>query len=244
MPTTTEKNVAQIAIENPNAARAFEKLGIDYCCNGKRSLEEACAAANVSVDDVAKRLEESAKEPANAPDLSALSLTELMAHIQDTHHGFIREESPRIRELAAKVARKHGEAHPELLEVREIFDALADELSVHLMKEEQILFPYIRVMEEAKIQNDPGPPAMFGTVANPIRMMEREHDGAGDALRTLRSVTKNYTLPEDACTSYGVLFESLKNFEADLHRHIHLENNLLHPRALAMEERSRGAHSV
>lgn len=235
MPTTTDKTVAQIALENPNAAREFEKLGIDYCCNGKRSLEQACAAANVSLDEVARRLEESAKEPADARDLAALSLTDLMAHIQDTHHVFVRSECPRIQELANKVATKHGETHPELAQVRDVFAALAEELAVHLMKEEQILFPYIRLMEEAKMQNEPAPPAMFGTVANPIRMMEHEHDGAGEALRALRATTKDYTLPEDACTSYGVLFESLKNFEADLHQHIHLENNLLHPRALALE---------
>jgi regulator of cell morphogenesis and NO signaling len=237
MPTATAKTVAQIAIENPTAAREFERLGIDYCCGGKRSLEDACTAANVSIDEVLKRLEAASVTPANARDFSNSSATDLMQHIQSTHHVFVREECPRIRALANKVATKHGEAHPELLEVRDVFGALADELAVHLMKEEQILFPYVRQMEEAVLEKQPVPPAMFGTVANPIRMMEHEHDGAGDALRMLRSATKNYTLPDDACTSYQLLYQGLQAFEADLHQHIHLENNLLHPRALALEGR-------
>lgn len=237
MPTATAKTVAQIAIETPNAAREFEKLGIDYCCGGKRSLEDACAATNVSIDDVVKRLEAASVTPANTPDFSKMSCTDLTQHIQSTHHAFVREESPRLQQLANKVATKHSEAHPELLQVRDIFGALADELAVHLMKEEQILFPYVRQMEEAVLEKQPVPPAMFGTVADPIRMMEHEHDGAGDALRMLRSTTKNYALPDDACTSYQLLYQGLQAFEADLHQHIHLENNLLHPRALALEGR-------
>jgi regulator of cell morphogenesis and NO signaling len=237
MPTITEKTVAQIALENPNAAREFEKLGIDYCCGGKRGLEAACASANVSVDEVLKRLEAASPSSADVPNFEAMSLADLIAHITSTHHVFIRNECPRVQELANKVATKHGETHPELVQVRDIFAAQADELSVHLMKEEQILFPYIVQMEEAKVAGEAAPPAMFGTVANPIRMMEREHDGAGDALRVLRSVTQNYFLPEDACTSYQLLYQGLQAFEADLHQHIHLENNLLHPRALALEQR-------
>ena len=238
MPTETAKTVAQIAIENPNAAREFEKLGIDYCCGGKQTLDEACAAAHVSVDEVLSRLEKASSGPAASANFESVPLTELIAHIGSTHHVFIRQESPRIQELANKVAAKHAANHPELRQVQEIFVALAEELSVHLMKEEQILFPYVTQLEEAKLAGEPAPPAMFGTVANPIRMMEREHDGAGDALRALRSVTKNYALPEDACTSYQMLYQALQGFEADLHQHIHLENNLLFPRSLALEARN------
>ena len=237
MPTVTDKTVAQIALENPNAAREFEKLGIDYCCGGKHSLEDACAAANVSVDEVLKRLEAVSPTLKNAPDFEGMSLADLISHITSTHHVFVRNESPHVRELATKVATKHGEKHPELLQVQEIATALTDELAVHLMKEEQILFPYILAMEEAKVAGETAPPAMFGTVANPIRMMEREHDDAGEALRALRLVTNNYTLPDDACTSYQLLYQGLQAFEADLHQHIHLENNLLHPRALSLEAR-------
>lgn len=238
MPTLTTKTVAQIAIENPNAAREFEKLGIDYCCGGKRSLDEACAAANVSLDEVLRRLEAISADMLAASDFDAMSLSDLIAHITATHHVFVRSECPRIQELANKVATKHGENHPELRHVQDIFAALAAELSVHLMKEEHILFPFVLQMEEAAAEGGPTPPAMFGTVTNPIRMMEPEHDDAGEALRALRSVTKNYTLPEDACTSYQALYQALQGFEADLHQHIHLENNLVFPRAVALEAKN------
>ena len=234
MPTETIKTIAQIAIDNPLAAREFEKLGIDYCCGGKQTLEEACAAANVPVEEILRRIEK-ASDATPVLDYNGTSLTDLIAHIVSKHHAFIREESPRLQDLANKVAQKHAARHPELLQVQEIFAALASELSVHLMKEEQILFPYVQLLEEAEAAGETAPPSMFGTVANPIRMMEREHDGAGEALRALRSITRNYNLPDDACTSYTMLYQALQDFEADLHQHIHLENNLLFPRSLALE---------
>src|SRR3974390_1600411 len=150
MPTVTDKTVAQIALENPSAAREFEKLGIDYCCGGKRSLEDACAAANVPVDEVLKHLDAASPASKDAPDFEAMSLADLIVHITSTHHVFVRTECPRIQELANKVATKHAEKHSELLQVQEIFTVLAGELSVHLMKEEQILFPYIVRMDEAQ----------------------------------------------------------------------------------------------
>ena len=169
MPTETTKTVAQIALENPNAAREFEKLGIDYCCGGRKTLDEACVAAKLPVDEVLARLEKLAAEPPTGnKDFSAVSLGELIAHINATHHVFVRTECPRIQELAAKVVSKHAEKHPELAQVQEIFGALASELSTHLMKEEQILFPYIVRMEESVLAGEPAPPVMFGTVVNPI----------------------------------------------------------------------------
>jgi regulator of cell morphogenesis and NO signaling len=237
MPTETTKTVAQIALENPNAAREFEKLGIDYCCGGRKSLDEACVAAKLPVDEVLARLAAiSAEAPAvGSPDFSVLLLSDLITHISSTHHVFVRQECPRIQELSAKVASKHAQNHPALAQVHEIFGALASELSVHLMKEEQILFPYVIRMEETVLAGESAPPAMFGTVVNPIGMMMREHDGAGEALRALRSVTTDYAVPEDACTSYRALYQALQGFEADLHQHIHLENNVLFPRAVCME---------
>jgi len=133
------------------------------------------------------------------------------------------------------VVEVHGKNHPELLQVQQVFSALAEERRVHLMKEEQMLFPYISLMEESALAGEPAPPAMFGTVANPVRMMMQEHDGAGEALRSLRSVTSDYKVPEDACITYRTLYGALEGYEADLHQHIHLENNILFPRAIAME---------
>src|SRR6516164_2017048 len=236
MTINTSETVGKIVAEAPAATREFEKLGIDYCCGGSRTLAEACAHAKISVDEVLARLEKSlATASPRDVNWKALPLADLIAHINSTHHVFVRSECPRINALAAKVVGVHGKNHPELLAVQEIFAALAEELQVHLMKEEQILFPYILRMEESVTAGEMAPPAMFGTVMNPITMMMREHDGAGEALRSLRSVTNDYAVPGDACTSYRTLYQALQGFDADLHQHIHLENNVMFPRAVAME---------
>lgn len=238
MAIAASKTVGEIAAENPRTTREFEKLGIDYCCGGSRSLAEACAQASISVDEVLDRLERStvAREQDGAEDWFSRPLADLISHINHTHHVFVREECPRIEALAAKVASVHAKKHPELWEVQQVFSRLANELSVHLMKEEQILFPYVIRLEESFVAGEPAPPAMFGTVLNPVRMMMHEHDTAGDALRSLRSLTGDYKAPEDACVSYRTVYQALQDFEADLHQHIHLENNILFPRAVKMSE--------
>jgi regulator of cell morphogenesis and NO signaling len=237
MTITTTKTVGEIAAETPNATREFEKLGIDYCCGGSRTLGEVCAEAKISVDEVLARLEKSTAvtAPGDGKDWRNLPLADLIEHITSTHHVFVREECPRIDALAAKVVGVHGKNHPELLQVQAVFSALAEELRVHLMKEEQVLFPFIFRLEESFVAGEPAPPAMFGPVVNPVRMMMQEHDGAGEALRALRSATSDYKTPADACISYRTLYQALQGFEADLHQHIHLENNILFPRAIAME---------
>lgn len=237
MTIATTKTVGEIAAETPNATREFEKLGIDYCCGGSRTLGDACTAAKIPVDEVLARLEKSASvaSTGDSRDWQNQPLADLIAHITSTHHVFVREECPRSEALASKVVGVHGKNHPELLQVQQIFSVLSEELSVHLMKEEQVLFPYIVRLEESFVAGEAAPPAMFGTVVNPVRMMMQEHDGAGEALRTLRSVTHDYAVPADACISYRTLYQALQGFEADLHQHIHLENNILFPRAVAME---------
>ena len=237
MTITATKRVGEIVAETPSCAREFEAMGIDYCCGGNRTLSEACTQLNVSVDETLARLQKSAAQATSAEDKNwqALPLADLIAHINSTHHVFVRSECPRILALIAKVVGVHGKNHPELLTLQAIFAALSEELQVHLMKEEQILFPYVLRMEESVIASEIAPPAMFGTVMNPIRMMMQEHDGAGDALRSLRSAAGDYSVPEDACISYQTLYQALQDFEKDLHQHIHLENNILFPRASAME---------
>ena len=238
MTLSATETVGAIAAEIPGATREFEKLGIDYCCGGSRTLSDACAAVNIPLDAALSRLQEAMTSPKpQAQDWHNAPLADLIDHIKSAHHVFVREECPRIQALAAKVVGVHGERHPELKQVQQVFTALAQELHVHLMKEEQILFPYIVRLEESSIAREPAPPSCFGTITNPVRMMMSEHDGAGEALRALRTVTKDYTVPEDACISYRTLYEALQGFEADLHQHIHLENNILFPRAVAMEER-------
>ncbi|MGC2112372.1 MAG: iron-sulfur cluster repair di-iron protein [Candidatus Korobacteraceae bacterium] len=231
------QTVGDLAVKVPGATQEFEKLGIDYCCGGSRTLGEACVAANVSVEQAMSRLQEglAAAQPKPGCNWKSEPLADLIAHISGTHHVYVREECPRIEKLGAKVVSAHGSNHPELLQVQALFAGLAAELSVHLMKEEQILFPYVIRLEEAAIAREPAPPAMFGTVVNPVRMMMQEHDGAGDTLKKLRTITHDYTLPADACVSYTMLYEAVQAFEADLHQHIHLENNILFPRAVALE---------
>jgi regulator of cell morphogenesis and NO signaling len=236
---TATKTVRELALENPNATRVFEKFGIDYCCGGKRSLEDACSAANLQVDEVLKSLQ-SAAASANTkdgePNWSAGLLSELIEGIKSKHHKYTRAEIARLRPLLEKVCAAHGERHCELLEAREKFAALAQELSMHMMKEEMVLFPYIERMEEARIEGGPILPAPFGTVKNPVATMVHEHDLAGDLLKTLQALTNAYTPPADACLSYKTLYSALAEFERDLHEHIHLENNILFPRAIEMEQ--------
>jgi regulator of cell morphogenesis and NO signaling len=238
MTVNANKTVRELAVELTSATRVFEKLGIDYCCGGHRTLTEACEVAKVPVSAAVTSLEVAesiVSETRVAKDWSREPLSELIDHIVKTHHAFVRQELPRIEALLTKVLSKHGTGHPELSGVDTIFAALQQELNMHLMKEEQILFPYIVRLEEAKIAGEPVPPAMFGSVQHPISMMEQEHDGAGEAFRRMHELTDNFAVPASACMSYQELYRALPAFEADLHQHIHLENNILHPRAVAME---------
>jgi len=238
MSVTTERTVRELALEKPGAARAFEKLGIDYCCGGKQTLEQACRAASIPVEEVLDALEGAHYSGQAFPkdhDWQTEPLGDLISHIKNTHHKYTREEIARLGPLFDKVCSVHGEHHPELFELRATFQGLAQELTTHMMKEEMVLFPYMERMEESVIQKEPILPAPFGTVRNPVAMMEHEHDSAGGALRALRASSDGYTAPPDACVSYQTLYKTLAEFEADLHQHIHLENNILFPRAIALE---------
>jgi regulator of cell morphogenesis and NO signaling len=233
MPITATKTIRELAVEIPNATRIFEKLGIDYCCGGSKSLEEACAGANVAIDDVLRALEQTTDVAAAVAtrDWNTAPLGELVDHIVGKHHAYVKAEVPRLQALIAKVVGAHGKNHPELQQAQVAFSELASELAGHLMKEEQILFPYVKQMARGAS----GDACCFGTVQNPIRVMILEHDNAGAKLREIRQATNNYTLPQDACLSYSTLFTALTEFEHDLHQHIHLENNILFPRAARME---------
>jgi len=239
MTITATKTVGGIAAELPDCAQELEKLGIDYCCGGSRSLGEACAEAKIPVEEALERLKRAAAgtQASAGQDWQTRTLADLITHITSTHHVFVRTKCPHIQTLTQKVVDAHAGNHPELLQLQQVFSALSEELSVHLMKEEQVLFPYVVRMEENVLAGESVPPAMFGTVMNPIGMMMQEHDGAGNALRFMRSITSDYRVPEDACASYRTLYEELQAFETDLHQHIHLENNILFPRAAAMESK-------
>ncbi len=238
MQTTLEKTVREIALEDPSSIRVFESLGIDYCCGGKRPLSEACSHAKVDLGRVVELLEQSARDSQTpeAGEWSAKPLRELTAHIVEKHHGFVRRETPRIEGLLAKVAAKHGPAHPEIAQIEQLFSAIGLELSTHMLKEEQVLFPYIERMEEAVQAGDRVPVAFFGSVKRPIANMVAEHDDAGALLAQIRELSNGYTAPGGACPTFVALYSGLEEFERDLHHHVHLENNILFPRAVEMEE--------
>ncbi len=239
MSLDTTRTVREFAAEIPDATRIFEKFGIDYCCGGGRALAVACAEADVPVDEVLHSLEEASASEGEgseeAPDFQNARLADLIAHILSTHHGYVKQEVPRLKQLLAKVVAVHCANHPELAAVQRTFAGVAEELLSHMMKEEMVLFPYIEKMEQAIHNGKPVPRAPFGSIANPVRMMELEHESAGNALEEIRRLSSDYTPPESACFSYRTLYSALKQFEADLHQHVHLENNILFPRAITLE---------
>jgi regulator of cell morphogenesis and NO signaling len=235
----SQTTVRDVALKVPQSTRLFEQLKIDYCCGGSRPLSEACTSAGFDVDTVMGLLGEmTVSNPPNADalDFQNATLPELIGHIVDTHHVFTKSEIDRLEALTAKVTGAHGSNHPELVRLGDLFATLGADLKPHMFKEEQVLFPYIVAMTRAAGENRPAPFAAFGTVNNPVRMMMREHDIAGELLRELRSLTSDYKVPADACISYKTLYEALENFEKDLHQHIHLENNILFPRAVELED--------
>ena len=236
MAIDTTRTVREFVLELPSSTNVFEQLGIDYCCGGQKPLAEACAAAGTKLDSLTATLErlQAEQQTRNAPagNWTTEPLYDLIEHIKRTHHAYVREQIPNLEALLDKVTAKHGKNHPELGGIRQTFAALANELTPHLMKEELILFPYIVRGEESSLQHEPAPPSCFGSVENPIRMMISEHDHAGEALREMRRLSADYKLPEDACTSFRALYRLLQEFEADLHQHIHKENNILFPRAM------------
>ncbi|HEU4931452.1 MAG TPA: iron-sulfur cluster repair di-iron protein [Pyrinomonadaceae bacterium] len=235
---SSETTVREVALQIPEATRLFETLKIDYCCGGNDPLADACASAGINLNSVMKilgRMSQSNSTDATALDFQNATLPELIEHILNTHHVFTKSEMDRLEALAAKVISAHGENHPELIQLGELFKRLCNDLKPHMFKEEQVLFPYIVAMTQAAEQNQARPVARFGTVNNPIHMMMREHDTAGQLLREMRALTSDYKVPPDACFSYQTLYEALENFEKDLHQHIHLENNLLFPKAVEFE---------
>jgi regulator of cell morphogenesis and NO signaling len=234
--TATTQTVREIALEQPASIRVFEQFGIDYCCGGRIPLAEACAASNLEVDAVLAALEASAKGPArNAEDWTQASLEKLAGHIVTTHHAYVKRELPRLAILAEKVVRRHGDTQAQLPQIQTTLAKLDEELSQHLLKEEAILFPYVVKLERASTSGSPIPHGCFGTVANPIAMMTSEHDAADALLAEICELSHHFTTPVGACPTYHAFYDGLREFEQDLHQHIHLENNILFPRAIDLE---------
>jgi regulator of cell morphogenesis and NO signaling len=233
---TAGSTLRAIALEKPSTIRVFERLQLDYCCGGNRPLSEACAQKNLQVENVLGQLMEAEDNaPRETPKLAHATPTELIRHIVSTHHAYVRSEVPRLTQLAQRCAVKHGQAHPEFIQIENQLSQLANELLFHLDKEERILFPYIEALEASRNQGAKAPHACFSSVESPIAAMLLEHESAGALLNEMRTATNGFTPPEGACPTLVGFLHSLNAFEVDLHRHVHLENNLLFPLATALE---------
>lgn len=233
--TTLNANttVGALVAERLARARVFEQFGIDYCCGGKRPLDEACREKRVPVEQVLAALRAADAQPRDADDPSTLGMAALADHIVATHHRYLRSELPRLGAMLDKVINAHAVRHPELRLCGRVFGELRSELDAHMQTEEQVLFPMIRALERGE-----RPTATAGgAVSEPIEMLEHEHDEAGQALWELRRLTSDYTPPADACTTYRVLLDGLAALERDMHLHVHKENNVLFPRAAKAESR-------
>lgn len=234
-----DETLGQIAAKDLRKAEIFKKYGLDFCCGGKKTVKQACAEKGLDVTKIEQELQQADKNPTTRPlPYSDWSLDFLADYIVNTHHSYVRKSLPEIRGYAIKVAQVHGSSHPELPAVQQLVEEVARELTSHMLKEEKVLFPYIKDLVAANNTERPSQTAHFGTVQNPINMMELEHELVGKNLEEIRMLTNNYTLPDDACASYSLLFRMLEEFENDLHLHIHLENNILFPKALEIEKKS------
>ncbi|MBS1859421.1 MAG: iron-sulfur cluster repair di-iron protein [Acidobacteria bacterium] len=237
MPGTETTTVRDIAAGSLAAVRVFEKYGIDYCCGGKRPLDAVCREKGYDPDELRRELDAALTGKVAADrDWNAAPLTELIGHIVRTHHDYLRRELPAIQARLETVYRVYNQRYgPTLIGLPEVFFDLRAELEMHIRKEEMILFPTIAAYETADSNGLPLPPAPFGTVANPIAMMEAEHESAGHALTRIHEITRDFAVPDYACVTYRALMSGLDELERDLHLHIHLENNILFPRAAALE---------
>ena len=232
-----QRPLGEIVSADARTAPVLERFGLDYCCHGHQTLEEAAAAHGLPLQDLLTALAPLEETPAERLSDEWTELDALTRYIVDRHHGYVRETVPILNAWLDKLVTRHGSRHPELVQVRDTFAALADELLAHMAKEENILFPSIDELATAQRAGEPLPESPFGTLFHPIRVMEADHREAGELLSRLRSLTSGFTPPDDACATYRSSYDELKRFEGDLHRHIHLENNVLFPAALEVEAR-------
>jgi iron-sulfur cluster repair di-iron protein len=232
--------VRDIASQLPSSIRIFDELKIDYCCGGNKSVAQACQSAGISLEFLLARLGElNAQVP--DPDFTSwqrASLASLTRHIVQTHHSYVRKEIPRINALLEKVQSRHGTVHPELTAMKLVFGFIGEDMLNHMQKEEQVLFPYIEQLERGSADGTPPPATPFGSVTRPVDCMMRDHEKAGKEMQQIRDLSEEFTLPEGACPTYRALYDGLREFEQDLHCHVHLENNILFPRAIELEAKA------
>ena len=228
--------IGELVAKDYRTASIFKKYGIDFCCQGTKTINDACLKNNIDGKSVVSDLNTLLQsETEKSIDYQNWPLDLLADYIEKKHHCYVEEKTLEISPYLDKICRVHGERHNELFEIKEHFNATADELAAHMKKEEIILFPYIRKMMQTRKSNTRHVAPLFGTIQNPINMMKHEHDTEGNRFKKIEALSNQYTPPLDACNTYKVAFALLKEFEQDLHLHIHLENNILFPKAIMME---------
>ncbi|MFD0799384.1 iron-sulfur cluster repair di-iron protein [Maribacter chungangensis] len=238
MENTLEKTIGEMVAQDYRIAQVFKNHKIDFCCKGNRSLEEVSEKYGLNMDVLLGEIDEVQRQTNNDnTDFKSWPLDLLADYIEKKHHRYVEERIPVLKQYLTKLCKVHGERHPELYEINEHFNASAGELAMHMKKEELLLFPWVRKMVNARQKNEPLGQPHFGTVKNPIAMMMQEHDNEGERFRLIVELTDDYNPPADACNTYRVAFSLLKEFEEDLHRHIHLENNILFPEATILEQK-------
>lgn len=228
--------VGTIVAHDLRAAAVPTRHGIDLRRKGGRSGEEVCRTKNINAEELIHEIEEVlARDTSRPEDLTSWSLERLVDHIERVHHRYVEERSIVLKQYLNKLCRVHGERHPELFDIRTAFEASAAALAMHMKKEESVLFPYIKQLELASVKGVAPPLPYFGTVRGPVSMMEEEHDAEGERFRRIARLSFGYAVPSDGCATYAATMSLLNEFEQDLHSHIHLENNILFPRALQLE---------
>lgn len=238
MTATPETTIREIVATDYRTAAIFQRHGLDFCCHGSRTIEQGCRDSGTDADALLRELDAVlAAPPAETPRFDTWDARTLIDRIVTRHHAYVRQALPALRQHSEKIASVHGERHPELVHIASLVQRVAAEMTDHMAKEEGVLFPFIAKLEEASVTGAPVPRPPFGTVANPIHVMETEHQFVGDAMAEMRYLTGGFTPPEDACATYRVCLQELEGFERDLHEHVHLENNVLFPKAVALEAR-------
>ncbi len=229
-----EASIGELVAKDLRKAEVFKKFNIDFCCGGKKTLSQVCNDKQINIKDIESEFEKlDSTSESISQNYNEWSLDFLVDFIINTHHKYVKSSLPLLMEYTAKVAKVHGKEHLEVVTIYDLFKEASEELNSHMMKEETILFPYIKQLVNEKKSVNEG--CSFGTVKNPIRMMEHEHDVVGNIFKTIRELSNDYTPPEDACTTYKLSYKKLEEFENDLHQHIHLENNILFPKSIKLE---------
>ncbi len=237
MKPLAERHISEIVAEDYRTTAVFQKYGIDFCCNGNRLFSKVCQEKGINSDDLLRQIEDVMRDPQKGTaDYDSWPIDLLADYIEKKHHRYVENQIPVIQQYLKKLCEVHGKKHPELLKINQLFSDSTGELATHMKKEEFILFPYVRKMVKAQHNNELPGKSQFDTVQNPIKAMMQEHDNEGQRFREINQLSNNYTVPEDGCQTFRVAYEALREFENDLHLHIHLENNILFPKTIEMEK--------